>query len=180
MVTKGPGVRHSIVRRLEEFDIESLLTLRREALVVEPSAFSASSGADVGADPGFVREAMRHPAVQGFFGAFDGDLVGMVGVHRHEREKEAHKAGVWGMYVRPAHRGKGLGMALLSAAVEYARSLPGLTHLHLSVSETAVPALRLYERMGFVTWGTEPAALQVGGVFIATHHMVLRLADTAA
>ena len=74
----------------------------------------------------------------------------------------------------------GLGTALLSAAIEFARSLPGVTHLHLSVSATAVPALRLYQRMGFVIWGTEEAALQVDGVFIDTHYMVLRLTDTAA
>lgn len=149
-----------MIRRLEEPDIESLVTLRREALVSDPFAFSSSPDTDVGLDPEFLRKAMRNTSAQGMFGAFeDGALVGMAGVYRQDKAKEAHKAGVWGMYVRPAHRGRGLGRELLSAAIEFARSLPGVTHLHLSVSETAPAALRLYQSMGFVTWGTEPGAL---------------------
>jgi len=168
-----------VIRRLEEPDIESLLPLRREALLSDPFAFSSSPETDVGLDPDFLRKAMRNTAAQAMFGAFEDDsLVGMVGVYRQDKEKEAHKAGVWGMYVRPAHRGQGLGRGLLSAAVEFARSLPGVTHLHLSVSETAPAALRLYESMGFVTWGTEPAALQVDGRSVSIRHMILALADT--
>ena len=169
-----------IIRRLSESDIESLLAIRREALLSEPTAFASSPEADVGLDPVVLREGMRQPSMQAKFGAFDGELVGTVGVHRYRREKEAHKADISGMYVRPTHRGRGLGTALLSAAIEFARSLEGVTHLHLSVSATAAPALRLYQRMGFVIWGTEEAALQVDGVLIDTHHMALRLMDAAA
>lgn len=164
-----------MIRRLHEPDIDPLLALRREALAGEPSAFFSSPTTDDGPYADLLRTTMRRPSTQAFFGAFDPDLAGMVGVVRAPREKEAHKAGLRGMYVRPAHRGRGLGTALLVAAVDFARSLPGVSHLHLSVSETAVPAVRLYERMGFVAWGTEPAALQVDGVFIAVHHMVLQL-----
>ncbi len=168
-----------MIRRLKESDIESLLAIRREALLSEPTAFASSPEADVGLDPVLLREAMCQPTMHATFGAFDGEIVGMVGVHRYRRVKQAHKADVSSMYVRPAHRRRGLGTALLSAAIEFARSLSGVTHLHLSVSATAVPALRLYQRMGFVIWGTEEAALQVDGVFIDTHYMVLRLKDTA-
>ena len=166
-----------MIRRLEEPDIESLLPLRREALLSDPFAFSSSPETDVGLAPQFLRKAMRNTAAQAMLGAFEDDsLVGMVGVYRQDKQKEAHKAGVWGMYVRPAHRGQGLGRALLSAAIEFASSLDGVTHLHLSVSETAPAALRLYESMGFVTWGTEPAALQVDGRSVAIRHMILVLA----
>ncbi len=168
-----------MIRRLQEPDIKSLIALRREALLSEPAAFSASPDADVGLDPGFLRNAMRRPAATGIFGAFDDDLVGMIGVYHFGKEKEAHKAGVWGMYVRPAHRRRGLGTALLSAAVDFARSLPGVSQLHLSVSATAATALRLYQRTGFVTWGTEQAGLQVDGQFVAVHHVILSLAGTA-
>ena len=158
-----------------------MLPLRREALVSDPFAFSSSPDTDVGLDPEFLRKAMRNTAAQAMFGAFEEDtLVGMAGVYRQDKEKEAHKAGLWGMYVRPAHRGQGLGRGLLSAALEFARSLPGVTHLHLSVSETAPAALRLYESMGFVTWGTEPAALRVGERSVSIRHMVLALGDTVA
>lgn len=123
---------------------------------------------------------MRQPAVQASFGVFDPDLAGAVVVHRSLKEKEAHRAGISGLYVRPEYRRRGMGTALLAAAVDFARSLPGVTHLHLGVSAISAPALRLYERAGFVTWGIEPEAFRVDGVFIATHHMVLRLGNLVA
>jgi GNAT superfamily N-acetyltransferase len=167
-----------MIRRLHEADIEILLAIRREALTTDPAAFSASPATDVGLDPEFVLRSMAQPEIQAVFGAFhDGTLVGMTGVHRRKSEKERHKAVLWGMFVRPSHRGAGHGRALLSEAVRFARSLPGVTHLHLEVSETAGAAHHLYEAAGFATWGIEPASLIVDGASYAARHMVLELDD---
>ena len=68
-------------------------------------------------------------------------------------------------------RGRGHGAALLAAAIQHARSLVGVSHLHLSVADTPVTARRLYERAGFLIWGTEPAALVVDGSTVDVHHM---------
>jgi len=48
--------------------------------------------------------------------------------------------------------------------------------MHLSVSDSAGAARRLYERMGFRSWGIEPASLLVNGRLVGMHHMVFRLA----
>ena len=104
--------------------------------------------------------------------------MGTATVHRFERSKETHKAVLWGMYVHPDARGRGHGAALLAAAVTHARSLDGVTHLHLSVADTAVEARRLYERAGFVRWGTEPVALIVDGAPVDVDHMVLDVGAT--
>jgi ribosomal protein S18 acetylase RimI-like enzyme len=150
----------AVIRLVQEADMEALLAIRREALTNDPAAFSASVASDLHA----------------VFGAFRGnDLVGMTGVYRHRTEKERHKAVVWGMYVRRTHRGAGLGRALLAEAVRFARSLAGVTHLHLSVSESARSAQNVYEAAGFAAWGIEPASLYVNGEFITVRHMVLDL-----
>jgi ribosomal protein S18 acetylase RimI-like enzyme len=169
-----------MIRRLHEADIESLLAIRREALNNDPETFSASPATDVGLDPDFVRRSLASPDTQATFGAFqDGTLVGMVGVYREEGEKEHHKAVLWGMFVSPSRRGAGLGRALIAEAVGFARSLPGVTHVHLEVSEIADAARRLYEAAGFQTWGIEPESLVVDGSPVAARHMVLELADGA-
>ena len=165
----------TVVRRLDPADLEDLVAIRREALITDPCAFSASPNSDLGLDREFIRSSMSETSTQAYFGAYDGQLVGMTGVFRYPKEKEAHKAGVWGMYVRPSHRGQGHGAALLAAAVDFARSLPGVTQLCLCVSETAGVAMGLYDRFGFVTWGREPAALKVDGVAVDVRHMVLEL-----
>jgi GNAT superfamily N-acetyltransferase len=54
------------------------------------------------------------------------------------------------LYVRPAARGKGLGVELMRAAAEYVQS-QGAEMLALEVLESNVEAKRLYERLGFAT-----------------------------
>jgi RimJ/RimL family protein N-acetyltransferase len=85
---------------------------------------------------------------------------------------------IWGMYVTPAARGRGVGATILRAAVERARSWPGIAQVHLSVTETSKEATRLYASEGFREWGVEPRALHWDGRFVAEHHMVLDLAST--
>jgi len=54
------------------------------------------------------------------------------------------------LYVRPAARGKGLGVELIRAAAEYVQS-QGAETLALEVLESNVAARRLYDRLGFAT-----------------------------
>ena len=52
------------------------------------------------------------------------------------------------LYVVPERRGRGLGRALLEAAMDYARQR-GAAHIDLGTSEADVAALALYESAGF-------------------------------
>jgi GNAT superfamily N-acetyltransferase len=99
----------------------------------------------------------------------------MVGLLRERALKARHLATIWGMYVTAAARGKGVGAALLGAAIERARSWPGVVQLQLAVSTGAPEAHRLYRRLGFREWGLEPRALQHNGTFVDERHMLLRL-----
>jgi ribosomal protein S18 acetylase RimI-like enzyme len=165
-----------VIRPLTAADIDELLELRREALRTDPEAFTASEQDDVGLDRVFVLEALAQPTVQTTLGAFEGDvLVGMTGVHRMEHEKERHKALLWGMFVRPAYRGHGHGRGLLEHAIGYARSLDGVTHLQLCVSDSAPEAHALYQSYGFTVWGVEPDSFRVGDKSIGVRHMSLDL-----
>lgn len=53
------------------------------------------------------------------------------------------------LLVEPARRGQGLGRVLAQALVADALTLPGIDVVSLNVYEDNVPALRLYESMGF-------------------------------
>jgi len=52
------------------------------------------------------------------------------------------------LYVVPDHRGRGIGRALLEAAMDHARQR-GAAHIDLGTSETDVAARALYESAGF-------------------------------
>ncbi len=155
-------------------DAEAYAALRREALLDAPLSFASSPDEDRSSSPEAVVEMLRNPESL-IFGAFDPDLVGSVGVYRDPHLKAAHKAHVWGMYVAPAHCGRGVGVALLQAALDHACSLPGVSWAHLGVSSTAPAARHIYEAAGFEVWGAEPEALRHGGESIVEYHMARRI-----
>ena len=98
------------------------------------------------------------------------------GLYLETRAKNAHKAHVWGMYVAPSHRGRGLAGELLDAVVRHAETFPNVTCVHLGVTDAAPAARRVYERAGFRAWGTEPDALRHDGHSTDQTFMVLQLA----
>jgi ribosomal protein S18 acetylase RimI-like enzyme len=168
-----------MIRRLLPADADAVLRLRHEALEREPLAFSSSPAEDRVQVPGVLEEYLAQQT-KAIFGAFEPDLIGMAGIVQEEGVKSRHKARLWGVYVAPSSRGAGIGRALVAAAIEFARSLDGLTHVHLAVAESGRGAQALYVHLGFTTWGTEPAAMRVGDVSVPEHHMVLALRPGAA
>lgn len=52
------------------------------------------------------------------------------------------------MGVRPAHRGAGIGSALLAYLIDFAPSL-GARRLYIETNTVLTPAIRLYEKFGF-------------------------------
>ena len=151
------------------------MALRRESLIESPLAFGASPEDDRAGSVEEVRRFLDEFPDGVTFGAFETDLVGMVGLVRQAKRKMAHKMVIWGVYVQPGHRGTGVAPQLFEAAIDHAQALPGVRQIQLSVSETAPAARKLYERFGFEVWGTEPEALQHDGEFVAEHHMSLRI-----
>ena len=163
------------IRALRADDADAYVTIRSAALLDAPLAFAASPGDDIAASAAAVREQLGCAPESMIFGAFDPQLVGVVGLYRDRHQKAVHKVHVWGMYVAPSHRRRGIAASLVQAALDHARTLPGASWIHLAVSEAAPAAQRLYERAGFTVWGTEPEALRHDGRSVVEHHMALRL-----
>jgi mycothiol synthase len=78
----------------------------------------------------------------------DGMIVGTVGASEKRLRRKRIGMVVW-MAVHPEHRGRGLGTALLAAAL-HAIALRGLTEAILYTNPALLTALRLYDRGGFV------------------------------
>lgn len=96
------------------------------------------------------------------FGAFiDEALMGVAGFHRYDGVKTAHKAELWGMYVRPAARKTGIGKRLVEAVVAHAAER--VEQLQLTVISENASAVRLYESLGFVEYGRLPRGLKQNG-----------------
>ncbi|HYP87161.1 MAG TPA: GNAT family N-acetyltransferase [Polyangiaceae bacterium] len=91
----------------------------------------------------------------------DGQWLGVVTVEREQgREKRRHIAWILRMYVPAAGAGRGVGRALLRAAIARARELPGVCKLNLTVAAHNARAVSLYESEGFVTFAREVDAFR--------------------
>ena len=165
-----------VIRRLRPEEAEVFWALRLHGLREHPEAFGASYEEDAALPIETVRARLGGGGPQVVLGAFDGArLVGVAGLRREEPRKVAHKARVWGMYVLPESRSRGVGRRLLTALLDEGRKMEGVERVLLSVSVGNASAQALYRAIGFRTYGVEPAALKIGGALVDEELMCLPL-----
>lgn len=161
----GTGADLKTIRQLATTDAPALQALRASALVESPNAFAASPAEDFSRSLAETEARLVLDANRAIFGLFDETvLAAIAGIAREGMAKLAHKAGVWGVYVSPTHRGTGAGKALLIEALEFATNLSGVKQVNLYVNATNANAVALYESLGFVTFGVEHNGLLIDGI----------------
>lgn len=150
------------LRRLRSDDASAFRQVRLRALREHPEAFGASWEEEQDQPESRFAERLENGHVIG--GISEGEMiVGTIGISRSKGQKTQHIGSIWGMYVSPAARGKGLARQLLNAAV--AEFGPSVRSLRLCVEANNDPAIKLYESAGFKRWALEAEALKVGDTF---------------
>lgn len=164
------------IRRIQSTDASALKRLRLQALAQEPRAFAM----DVTQAADWTDAQWEQMAVRNSTGAqtivlaqVGTELVGMVGCHIDASPKMTHCGMVWGMYVAPTERNRGVARQLLHAVIDHGRTYH-LQMLKLSVTTTQTSALHGYLRAGFVQYAHEPALLYVDGATIDAFHLYYR------
>ncbi len=96
-------------------------------------------------------------------GAFAGSrLVGLAGFSRYDRAKARHRGQISQVYVDPGSQGRSVGAALMRALLDAAFDVTGIEQLDLSLVTTNLAAQRLYERLGFETFGIQENFFKLG------------------
>jgi ribosomal protein S18 acetylase RimI-like enzyme len=153
------------VRVLLASDAAIFQQVRLSALLECPTAFSSSYEEECDIPLSRVGERLGPTLDTAVFGALDdGRLIGTVGLQRESRRKLAHKAFIWGVYVAPTHRRRGVGRRLLEAAIAHAASMPGLLQVSLGANAANLASLALYKALGFEPFGVEKGFRMVDGV----------------
>jgi L-phenylalanine/L-methionine N-acetyltransferase len=99
------------------------------------------------------------------------EIVGQLGLHTFPNHPRRRHAGQIGMAVRDDWHGKGAGTALMRAAVDLADKWLNLMRLELDVYTDNEPAIRLYQKFGFVIEGTLVDYAYRDGQFVDTYTM---------
>lgn len=104
-----------------------------------------------------------------------GELVGNLGLTRFTRPRRAH-VGELGMAVRDDWQGKGVGTALMQAALDLADNWLGLRRIELHVHADNERAIALYRKFGFEMEGTHRAYSMRNGAYVDSLSMARLIA----
>jgi L-phenylalanine/L-methionine N-acetyltransferase len=102
---------------------------------------------------------------------WDGKVVGNLGLHAAAKSPRRRHAGALGMSVHDSFQRRGIGNALMVAALDLADNWLQYTRLELEVYTDNEPAIALYKKFGFEIEGTLRRHAFRQGEFVDSHIM---------
>jgi ribosomal protein S18 acetylase RimI-like enzyme len=178
--TEGPPPTQS-VERVNEFTDDELAALceAADAAIIEGGGFGWVTPPGRQALERYFRGVLLVPERELFVARLNGTIVGSAQLVRPPRNNEAQAfaATLMHSFIAPYARGHGLARLLTQRVEEGARAF-GYHVLNLDVRETQQAAIRLYESLGYVRWGTHPVYARVAGQTIQGHFFYKLLRPT--
>jgi ribosomal protein S18 acetylase RimI-like enzyme len=172
-MSAGRAVAHKllveIAQSLSEPDLEDLCEATNAA-IIEGGGFGWVQSQDRAALARHFRGVLLVPDRMLFLARLDGTVVGSAQLVRPPRNNEAQAfaAQLTHAYIAPYARGFGLARRLVDRVEEHAAAM-GFRVLNLDVRATQESAIKLFEDLGYVRWGTHPAYARVDGRTVAGH-----------
>jgi RimJ/RimL family protein N-acetyltransferase len=151
----GAAHRDIDIRRLEPGEERLYRWMRLESLKRYPGLFGTTY-AETAAQPTlpFEQSIAAGDGENVMFGAFTrGELGGICGLRREQRQRSQHRAELVHMYVAPWLQGNGVASLLIDAVLRHGLDTIGLRQIVLGVVAENEPAVRLYRRIGFREYG---------------------------
>jgi len=160
------------IRHLKADDYGAYAFLREKALETDPKSFGASNTQEQPYRKTRFLETIKD-ADHFIVGAFHEDIiVGVTGFKRESSLKRKHIAMIWGVYVTVKYRGGGIARKLLERALNNGFQNEEIEQINLSVGAYNDYARKLYDSLGFVSYGEERHALKIGEEYVNEIYMV--------
>ena len=154
------------IRRGTDADARAFREVRLQALRDHPEAYSADYEVPMAWPMDAWLDRLRASPI---YFAVDEAVnksawVGMAGIYFGNTLKTRHRGTIWGVYVRPEYRGRGLAGQLVKTCVDWAVQ-ESLRLVTLYVVTTNAAALATYKRCGFNICGVEPDGIYTHGTY---------------
>lgn len=164
------------IRQLAAADAEAFSALRREVTADNPVPMGLTLEEELTRPLEGFRDQLSFPEPNAAFGAFVGaELVGSAAVAWTSKfASSRHKVTLWGTFLSPRYRRRGIARALVEKAIAHAKAI-GVRRVNLTVYVPNEPAVQLYRSLGFVVCGAEPEAVRLGEAFYDGQFMSLLL-----
>ncbi len=138
------------IQILQPSDTSAFRALRLIGLEESPAAFAQTKEQFSAISIADLRKWIGPGERRCVVGAFSGDqLVGLAGLHPESHPDRSYVATVWGLYVLPEYRGRGISRSLMQTLITEAKRMPEVRMLTLRVSPTQSIARQLYSSLGF-------------------------------
>jgi ribosomal protein S18 acetylase RimI-like enzyme len=160
-----------MIRQLTADDFQKWKALRLEAVKLNPESFGESLENVQKQDEAWFDDSLKKGTT--FSYEVDGEMVGLIGTFPMQPGNLKHRAVLFGLYVRPEYRSKGVASALVERVVGYVK--PKHEQIHLTVTTNNKAATALYKKHGFIVYGTEPDALKIGNDYYDEYLMLKKL-----
>lgn len=105
----------------------------------------------------------------------DEQIVGQIALETFPHRPRRRHVGQLGMAVRDDWQGRGVGTAMLQAAIDMADKWLNLSRLELNVYTDNTAAIALYKKFGFVIEGTHLDYAFRDGAYVDSHSMARRI-----
>jgi len=138
---------------------DSLLwkSIRLEALLSYPENYLSSFEEESLRSDQQWEDVIVQNKIYGLF--IDEQLVSTVSLSPKSAFKHRHKGEIWGVYTKPMFQGKGFAYLLLAYVLEQAQTSLDLCYLTCTTSNKS--AYRIYQKLGFETYGIELKSIYV-------------------
>jgi ribosomal protein S18 acetylase RimI-like enzyme len=151
-------------RKVKRTEARKFRQVRLECLKKFPENFGTLYEDEVGKPKLYFEEFIEDDSADVFFfGAFaDNDLIGLAGFVRGNRTKTRHRGEIVSMYVHPDFQGQRVGENLLRELIKAVFEMEGIESIELTVVADNKSAVRLYEKIGFETFGVQKKYFKYG------------------
>lgn len=154
------------IRLLTIEDIDQFRQLRLEGLLQNPEAYGSTHELESQYPISKFEQRLAEDKDKIVIGAFIKErLIGSMTLIRESGMKERHKANLYGVYLSKGYRGHGIAYEMLKSCHDLARSDWQIEQIRLAVVSTNTNAIKLYESLGYTTYGIEKNALKHLGVY---------------